>query len=388
MTLSLIKWPSGGSSGLTGANNGLSVLAGIAQLGNPESAGYVTGLSSTLQGNRILDTLTHYVALFNSANNAQTVKAFGSKIVLEDTGAAQKSTYATDGFVLRDDSNESVVSCDYLSLIISSTTANAMAAMNQNGFVVQDTSSNPTVLQVGKTGTTASIPFTILSNNLVRINILANGLIAIGTATPTARLHLPAGTTAASSAPMKWTSGPLMTTAEVGGIEFLTDKAFLTINTGAARKEFTLNDAALTSGRVPFATTNGRIKDDASFQFFAPVSGTGPQLFLTATITNALPNSTIVISETWNTTAVVKGLEMNINDTASNAASVFISCTASGSNNVFKAFKNGAITAGDPGSGVSKWKLGTVQTAASTLKTTQYIEVEIDGVLVKLATMN
>jgi hypothetical protein len=78
---------------------------------------------------------------------------------------------------------------------------------------------------------------------------------------PTAWLHLPAGTTAASTAPFKYTSGSLQTTAEVGAKEFLTDKEYLTITTGAARKEITLNDIALTSGRIPFVTTNGRLTD-------------------------------------------------------------------------------------------------------------------------------
>lgn len=83
----------------------------------------------------------------------------------------------------------------------------------------------------------------------------------------TARLHLPAGSTAASSAPLKFTSGSLLTSAEAGAMEFLTDKAYLTITTGTARKEFTLNDGALTSGRIPFATTNGRLTDDADLTF-------------------------------------------------------------------------------------------------------------------------
>jgi len=68
-----------------------------------------------------------------------------------------------------------------------------------------------------------------------------------------------AGTTAAGTAPMKIPSGPLMTSPEIGAIEFLTDKTYFTITTGAARKEYTLNDAALTSGFIPIATTNGRL---------------------------------------------------------------------------------------------------------------------------------
>jgi len=85
------------------------------------------------------------------------------------------------------------------------------------------------------------------------------GRVGIGTAAPTASLQIGAGSTAASTAPLKFTSGSLMTTAEAGAIEFLTDKLYATITTGAARKELTLNDASLTSGIIPVATTNGRI---------------------------------------------------------------------------------------------------------------------------------
>lgn len=101
---------------------------------------------------------------------------------------------------------------------------------------------------------------------------------------PTAYLHLPAGTTAASTSPLKFTSGSLQTTAEAGAVEFLTDKWYGTITTGAARKELTLNDAALTSGLVPVATTNGRLTDSTItaskiakplFDHFASVGNVG-----------------------------------------------------------------------------------------------------------------
>jgi hypothetical protein len=74
-----------------------------------------------------------------------------------------------------------------------------------------------------------------------------------------------AGTT--TNAPLRLNSGPLTTTPVAGNIEFLTDKFYGTITTGPARKEFTLNDAALTSGRIPFATTNGRLLDDAGLSW-------------------------------------------------------------------------------------------------------------------------
>lgn len=69
------------------------------------------------------------------------------------------------------------------------------------------------------------------------------------------------GGTAAGSEPIQMTSAALLTTATVGTIEFLTDSFYATITTGAARKEITLNDSALTSGKIPVATTNGRLMD-------------------------------------------------------------------------------------------------------------------------------
>lgn len=76
-----------------------------------------------------------------------------------------------------------------------------------------------------------------------------------------------AGTTAAGTAPFYMQSGPLLTAPAVGAFEFLTDKYYATITTGTARKELTLNDAALTSGRVVVATTNGRVKDFSTYVY-------------------------------------------------------------------------------------------------------------------------
>jgi hypothetical protein len=93
-----------------------------------------------------------------------------------------------------------------------------------------------------------------------------NGNMGFGAiTTPTAQAHFGAGTATANTAPIKLTSGTLNTTPEIGALEFLTDKLYGVITTGAARKEFTLNDIALTSGRVPYATTNGRLTDVANF---------------------------------------------------------------------------------------------------------------------------
>lgn len=74
-----------------------------------------------------------------------------------------------------------------------------------------------------------------------------------------------AGTT--TNAPLRFNSGPLTTTAVAGNEEFLTDKRYTTITTGAERKEYALWDAAGTIGRIPFTTTNGRLLDDDALRW-------------------------------------------------------------------------------------------------------------------------
>jgi hypothetical protein len=68
------------------------------------------------------------------------------------------------------------------------------------------------------------------------------GNITIGGEYGTSRLQLAAGTTAAESSPLKFISGPLMTTPEAGAIEFLTDDLYLTQTTGTKRKRVLLDD--------------------------------------------------------------------------------------------------------------------------------------------------
>lgn len=119
-------------------------------------------------------------------------------------------------------------------------------------------------------GTTNGYGITIYAPTGATNNYCARflqGNVGFGVSTPSALVHLGAGTTAANSAPLKFTSGPLQTTAEAGALEFLTDQPSIVITTGTSRKNFVLGDIALTSGRVPFSTTNGRLTDLAAFTY-------------------------------------------------------------------------------------------------------------------------
>ena len=116
---------------------------------------------------------------------------------------------------------------------------------------------------------------TAITNERLRIDSIGNA--GFGVTVPTAVLHLKAGTTTANTAPLKFSSGALMTAPQIGAVEFLTDKFYSTITTGTARKEFTLNDGVLTSGRVPYASTNGRLIDNTAMTF----SGTRLTTYMT-----------------------------------------------------------------------------------------------------------
>jgi hypothetical protein len=63
----------------------------------------------------------------------------------------------------------------------------------------------------------------------------ATGSIGIGVATPTARLHLPAGTAAAGTAPLKIPQGVLLTTPEDGALEY--DGTHIYFTVGSTRKQ-------------------------------------------------------------------------------------------------------------------------------------------------------
>jgi len=109
-----------------------------------------------------------------------------------------------------------------------------------------------------KLGTNSALVLNVGNSDVLTIN---NGNVGIGTTGPTAVLHLKAGTAAANTAPLKFTSGTLLTTPEVGAMEFLNDTLYFTITTGAARRSITFNEAAAITGGSITGITDLAIAD-------------------------------------------------------------------------------------------------------------------------------
>jgi len=160
-----------------------------------------------------------------------------------NVGKAVSSTYAaTGGGVLT----------DFVAYEVTSTAGASSVFSNWSGLRIPSISGPGTIWGLNITGT---------MNNRIA------GKLGLGSTTAPAHwLDIAAGTT--TVAPIRLASATPITSPVAGCLEFLTDDFFATITTGAARKAFVLDDGTrLTSGRVPFATTNGRLIDDSDMTF-------------------------------------------------------------------------------------------------------------------------
>jgi hypothetical protein len=134
------------------------------------------------------------------------------------------------------------------------------------GYTYNSTTAN-SYLWLGNAGDSVAI-------GGVGLYVRQGGNVGIGVTAPTAVLHLKSGTATASTAPLKFTSGALLTTPEVGAIEFFTDDYYGTITTNAVRRKFVMSQTgratAQTAANASVQTyTLGAV--DASFEVSANV---------------------------------------------------------------------------------------------------------------------
>ncbi len=130
-----------------------------------------------------------------------------------------------------------------------------------------------------KLGFYNSTPITQPANTVAINDVLVNlGLRASGAYSNfTTTVQAPAGTTAANTAPIKLTSGPLMTAPEAGAIEFLTDRLYFTQTSSTTRKVIAaFDDASGATGDVYYRDSSGhfvRLGVGSSNQVLSVASG-------------------------------------------------------------------------------------------------------------------
>jgi len=91
-----------------------------------------------------------------------------------------------------------------------------------------------------------------------RLRITNLGNVGIGTISPTAVLHLKAGTATVNTAPLKFTSGTNLTTAEAGAMEFNGTNLLFSPST----TRHTVNHGLTGSATLDFGSTNAQLSTD------------------------------------------------------------------------------------------------------------------------------
>lgn len=123
------------------------------------------------------------------------------------------------------------------------------------------------------------------------LNVLPNGNISVGGVTPTARVHLPAGTASVNTAPFKFTSGTNLTTPESGVMEYDGTRFYLTNSTPTRYSIPYFSSAGFTTGSVLFAGSTTEISQDNSNLFWDDTNNTlGIGTTRTGAISGTNPN--------------------------------------------------------------------------------------------------
>jgi hypothetical protein len=107
------------------------------------------------------------------------------------------------------------------------------------------------------------------TNSIFRFIVKANGNIGISVASPTARLHLPQGTATFNTAPLKFTSGTNLTTAEAGAMEFNGTNLFFTPST----TRHTVNHGLTGSATLNFPSTLTMLSADLTITVTGAADG-------------------------------------------------------------------------------------------------------------------
>lgn len=191
------------------------------------------------------------------------------------------------------------------------------AAFTTSGIDIQAASTLSSNSTAGlNIGTSSNTTMGIWTNNTQRANYGAGGGLFIGgSTTPTALLHLAAGTATANTGPLKFTSGTNLTTPEAGAVEFDGTNYFGTSST----TRYTLAKTLTATATLDFGSTAAGSESD-----------------LTITITGATLNDVVSIGVP------------NGSVTITGCYTAWVSAT----DTITIRFSNyGALTARDPASG-------------------------------------
>lgn len=153
-----------------------------------------------------------------------------------------------------------------------------------------------------------------------QLSILSSGKTGIGTATPTAVLHLKAGTATASTAPLKFTSGTNLTTAEAGAMEFNGTNLFFSPST----TRHTVNHGLTGSATLDFPSTTTLLSADLTITVTGAADGDVVSLGVPNAAVNANTCYTAWVSATNTVTVRFNNYSSGTVNPASGTFKVFV----------------------------------------------------------------
>jgi hypothetical protein len=167
-----------------------------------------------------------------------------SSVIATWAGAAA----ASGGFQLNGFNTSSATSSAVQFIGYLGSTSPTVAAVSIFGF-----KSNGSTGRAALTGTEKVL--SIFAGTTEIASVTGGGNAGLGITAPTAVLHLKAGTAAASTAPLKFTTGTNLTTPEAGVFEYNNTPHFT--NSDATRRNIVLSDGTYTAGLV---VVGGKVK--------------------------------------------------------------------------------------------------------------------------------
>lgn len=229
--------------------------------------------------NNATSVLAQGYRLPNQTEIISNVGATGG-LVLGSLSLNSKIDFVTspDGFTntrrMRVDSAGNVILGANLVSFFPTAAATTMDFRNSSGSAIRMGDASGTFSVIEFNASTYNLIFGLAGhgtgNPVLYLKQATNNAGMGGNTNPTARLHIGAGTTGAGTAPLKLTSGPLMTAAEAGAIEALNDDLYYTGSTGNRRTVIT-NDATQTLSNKFIAP---RVVSMADATSFTPTSAT------------------------------------------------------------------------------------------------------------------
>jgi hypothetical protein len=158
------------------------------------------------------------------------------------------------------------------------------------------------------------------SGSGVRLRLAPGGNMGFGTYTATAVLHLKAGTATASTAPLKFTSGTNLTTAEAGAMEFNGTNLFFSPST----TRHTVNHGLTGSATLNFPSTTTLLSADLTITVTGAADGDVVSLGVPNAAVNANTSYSAWVSAANTVTVRFNNYSSGTVDPASGSFKVFV----------------------------------------------------------------